>query len=82
MNIVLSTISIRQRFVGAHHTLKLSRTRPTFGSPLKSRNVVKSDGLVIHGKTDGELTANRVGINLRDEYSLTPRLFVFGQNQY
>jgi putative salt-induced outer membrane protein YdiY len=51
-------------------------------SPLKSRNVVKSDGLVIHGKTDGELTANRVGINLRDEYNLTPRIFVFGQNQY
>jgi putative salt-induced outer membrane protein YdiY len=27
-------------------------------------------------------TANRVGINVRDEYSLTPRAFVFGQNTY
>jgi putative salt-induced outer membrane protein YdiY len=26
--------------------------------------------------------ANRLSLNLRDEYSLTTRVFVFGQNQY
>lgn len=48
----------------------------------QSRNVVKSDGLLLRGKTDGELSANRLGLNVRDEYELTPRLYVFGQNQY
>jgi putative salt-induced outer membrane protein YdiY len=46
------------------------------------KNVVKSDGLFLRAKTDGELTANRLGFNIRDEYRLTPRFFVFGQNQY
>jgi putative salt-induced outer membrane protein YdiY len=46
------------------------------------RNVIKSDGLFLRGKTEGELSANRIGLNVRDEYRLTPRAFVFGQNQY
>jgi putative salt-induced outer membrane protein YdiY len=46
------------------------------------KNVVKSDGLFLRAKTEGELTANRLGFNIRDEYRLTPRLFAFGQNQY
>lgn len=46
------------------------------------RNVVKSDALMIRGKTEGDLTANRVGVNVRDEYKLHDGLFVFGQNQY
>ena len=48
----------------------------------KTNNVVKSDGLWIRGETEGDLTASRLGLNLRDERSLTPRIFVFGQNQY
>jgi putative salt-induced outer membrane protein YdiY len=48
----------------------------------KTRNVVKSDGLYLRGETDGELTAKRLGLNIRDEYALTPRLYVFGQNLY
>lgn len=47
-----------------------------------TKNVVKSDGLLIRGKTEGELSANRLGLNIRDEYALTRRAFVFGQNQY
>jgi putative salt-induced outer membrane protein YdiY len=47
-----------------------------------NRHVVKSDGLALRARTEGELTANRIGVNVRDEYHLTPRLFVFGQNQY
>ena len=48
----------------------------------QSRNVIKSDGLFLRGKTEGELSANRIGLNIRDEYSLTPRVYIFGQNQY
>ena len=46
------------------------------------RNVVKSDGLFLRGRNEGEFTANRISFNIRDEYKLTPRIFVFGQNQY
>jgi putative salt-induced outer membrane protein YdiY len=48
----------------------------------QTRNVVKSDALFIRGKTDGELTASRLGVTVRDEFSVTDRVFVFGQNQY
>ena len=48
----------------------------------QTKNVVKSDGLFLRGETEGVLSANRIGLNVLDEYSLTPRLFVFGQNQY
>jgi putative salt-induced outer membrane protein YdiY len=48
----------------------------------QTKNVVKSDGLFLRSKTEDELSAHRTGLNIRDEYSLTPRLFVFGQNQY
>jgi len=48
----------------------------------QSRNVIKSDGLFLRGKTEGELSANRIGLNIRDEYSLTPRVYIFAQNQY
>jgi len=48
----------------------------------QTRNVVKSDALLIRGKTEGELTASRLGVNVRDEYKLHDGLFVFGQNQY
>lgn len=48
----------------------------------KTRNMVKSEGLWIRGKTEGELTASRLGINIRDEFSLSTRTFAFAQNQY
>ena len=37
----------------------------------QTRNVVKSDGLFLRGETEDVLSANRVGLNVRDEYSLT-----------
>lgn len=46
------------------------------------KNVVKSDALYLRGENEGKLASNRLNINLRDEYSLNPRTFVFGQNQY
>jgi len=48
----------------------------------QTKNVVKSDGLFLRGETEGELSAHRTGLNVRDEYRLTDRVFVFGQNQY
>lgn len=48
----------------------------------QTRNVVKSDALLIRGKSDGELNASRLGVNVRDEFELNARAFVFGQNQY
>lgn len=48
----------------------------------QTKNIIKSDGLFLHGETEGELSAHRTGFNIRDEYRLTNRIFVFGQNQY
>jgi len=48
----------------------------------KTRNLVRSDALWIRGETDGELTAARVGLNVRDEYRISTRVFVFAQNQF
>jgi putative salt-induced outer membrane protein YdiY len=48
----------------------------------QTRNVVKSDALLIRGKTDGELTASRFSHNVRDEFTVNGRTFVFGQHQY
>lgn len=48
----------------------------------QTKNIIKSDGLFLRGETEGELSAHRTGLNVRDEYRLTDRIFVFGQNQY
>jgi putative salt-induced outer membrane protein YdiY len=37
---------------------------------------------LIRGKTDGELNASRLGVNVRDEYKLHDGIFAFAQNQY
>jgi putative salt-induced outer membrane protein YdiY len=48
----------------------------------QTRNVVKSDGLWLRGKTEDVLSAHRLSLNIRDEYRFHTRAFVFGQNQY
>lgn len=48
----------------------------------QTRNRVKSDGLYLRGTTEGELSAQRLALNGRDEYRFHPRAFVFGQIQY
>jgi putative salt-induced outer membrane protein YdiY len=48
----------------------------------KSRNMVKSDGLFLRGKTDGALTSERIGVNGRDEYKLRDRAYTFAQLQF
>jgi putative salt-induced outer membrane protein len=48
----------------------------------KTKNVVKSTGLFLYGKSDGELTNEQYGLSVRDEYSFSPRAFVFGEARY
>jgi putative salt-induced outer membrane protein len=48
----------------------------------KTRNLLKSEGLFLRGKSDGELTADRLALNGRDEYTLRDGMFLFGQLQY
>ncbi|MGE3957620.1 MAG: YdiY family protein [Vicinamibacterales bacterium] len=48
----------------------------------KTRNVIKSDGLYLRGKTDGALTADRLALNGRDEFRLHDRAYTFGQVQF
>ncbi len=46
------------------------------------KNVVKSDALFLRGKTQGELASDRLGLNVRDNYKLNARTYVYGANQY
>lgn len=48
----------------------------------RRRNLVKADGLFLRGRADGQLSADRLGVNGRDEFKLTDGLFAFGQVQY
>lgn len=50
-------------------------------APTRQR-VFKSDALLLRGKTNGELSSDRFGLNLREEQRLNDRVFLFGQNQY
>lgn len=46
------------------------------------KNVVKSDALFLRGKNQGELASDRLNFNIRDQYQINGRTYVFGQNQY
>jgi putative salt-induced outer membrane protein YdiY len=47
-----------------------------------SKNLIKSDALFLRGETESIVSANRFSLNIRDEYSLSARTFLFAQNQY
>lgn len=49
---------------------------------LKTRNVIKANALYLRGKQNDLLTVDRTSANLRDEYTLSGRTFVFGQMDY
>lgn len=51
-------------------------------TPAGNRRVFKSDGFFLRGRTSGELSNDRLGINVREEIRTSERFFVFGQNQY
>lgn len=46
------------------------------------RRHFKSDALLLRGRTNGELSHDRFGLNLREEYQVNEHVFVFGQSQY
>lgn len=47
-----------------------------------TRNIVKTNALLLRGTTEGEVSAERFLWNVRDEYKLGARTYVFGQNLY
>ena len=47
-----------------------------------TRNIVKSTALFLRGTTEGEVSAERFLFNVRDEYKLNDRTYVFGNNLY
>jgi putative salt-induced outer membrane protein YdiY len=48
----------------------------------KARNVFKAEGLYLRGEKDDELNVDRLSIKIRDEYTRTPHMFVYGQVEY
>lgn len=48
----------------------------------KTRNLWRTDGLFLRGKSEGLVTADRLQLNGRDEYRLIDGVFAFGQVQY
>ncbi|HKV99311.1 MAG TPA: DUF481 domain-containing protein [Vicinamibacterales bacterium] len=48
----------------------------------QTKNVVKSEGLFLRSTDQGAVTANKVALTGRDEYSLNKRTYVFGQLAY
>lgn len=48
----------------------------------KKKNLMRSDGLYILGRSEGLVTTERLVVNGRDEYRFHPRAFVFSQLQY
>lgn len=48
----------------------------------KKKNVIKAGGLYLRGDSDGEATVDRLTLGLRDEYHLSPRVFLFGDFSY
>jgi putative salt-induced outer membrane protein len=47
-----------------------------------TRNIFKSNALLLRGSTEGDVSAERFLFNVRDEYKLNDRTFVFGSNLY
>jgi putative salt-induced outer membrane protein len=49
---------------------------------LKTRNIIKANGFYLRGTQDNTLNIDRTAANLRDEYTLSGRTFLFGQMDY
>jgi putative salt-induced outer membrane protein YdiY len=48
----------------------------------KGKNILRSDGIFLRGRSEGQRTADQFGLNGRDEYKLMARGYVFAQLQY
>jgi putative salt-induced outer membrane protein len=47
-----------------------------------TRNIFKSGALFLRGTTEGDVSAERFLFNVRDEYKISDRTYVFGNNLY
>src|SRR5689334_4710240 len=63
---------------GNTDTLTINATDDSIYDP-KTNNVMKWNLLFLRGKQNHVLTVNRLSATFRDENSLSPRLYVFGQ---
>lgn len=48
----------------------------------KQKNVIKADGFYLRSSADGEATADMLRLGIRDEYSLSDRVLVYGALGY
>lgn len=48
----------------------------------QARYLVRTDGLMIRGKNEGELSADRLSLNARSEFRLNGRAYVFAENRF
>ena len=48
----------------------------------KTRNIMKANAAYLRGTQNDVLNLDRTSVLLRDEYKLTDRIFIFGQNDY
>jgi len=48
----------------------------------KTRNVIKTNGLYLRSDKNNEKTADRLRLGVRDEYTLSDRVFLFGDMTY
>jgi len=48
----------------------------------KTKNLMKFGGSYLRGDSEGEATVDRLALGFRDEYSLSPRTFVYGDLSY
>lgn len=48
----------------------------------KTKNVVKADAFYLRGEADDVVNVDRTAAHVRDEYTLTPAIYAFGDLQY
>jgi putative salt-induced outer membrane protein len=66
---------------GNTDTQNLNLTFDVIHDP-KTKNVFRADGFWIRNETDGEVSANRAALMLRDEYTFSGRTFAFVELSY
>jgi putative salt-induced outer membrane protein YdiY len=66
---------------GNTHTSNFNLTAAFVRDP-KTRNIVRANAAYLRGSLNDVLNLNRTSFNIRDEYTLSGRTFVFGQLDY
>ena len=69
------------RLAGLVETVPSMRSLMVTYDPL-TRNIFKSNALFLRGTTEGDVSAERFLFNVRNEYKINDRTYVFGNNLY